>query len=429
MKRISLFLFLCYCVTVLSSCTVNSEMTDQYSETISDESSETSFSSSEPLKQPEPKPKPEDIDETKVSVLDIHDLTEDNPIYNFNVTYQDDNRYYADFEKTDSPAVLWGKNMNGSTESYNAESAVEYARAHWDDGVGLCAPFISRCLLVGGITEYTESSTAISLQLLNSKLGFGQFLPINSDRTVTLPDYAVPGDIVQVYCSYEGMMIHSLIYVGDDSEGHMRVCCHNFRNDGTYAFEVDDPCYDCYSHVSEVFFYHFYNENDPELPVSKTSGAVLYESSGYGLSADYNRTEAVVYARAAHKDGIGERGAENTSRALNAGGIAVSYPNHSAVFFQLLKSRLGSAHSVSVNPNRTVTLPDFAEKGDVAFVYCPEDGIFFSSFIISSPDSDNKMIACSYDSMNTGSKPFRVDSICPGCGADVNEIVLFHFNN
>lgn len=47
---------------------------------------------------------------------------------------------------------------------YNASSAVAYANSHWDDGVGLCAQFVSNCLAAGGVTipnnaSYYSSST------------------------------------------------------------------------------------------------------------------------------------------------------------------------------------------------------------------------------------------------------------------------------
>lgn len=212
----------------------------------------------------------EDIPE---DVYGIHDLSNGNFIYNPNITdTSNEARYYGDFVWKDEPKALWISSIEDKPwKSYDADGAVAYGKAHWDDGVGLCAPFISRCITEGGnITEYTESSTAITLQLLHSRLGFGQFVPYNkNDHTVTLPSYARPGDVVQIYCSYEGVMIHSLLMVGTDENGKLRVVCHNMRNSGAYAFKVDslnDPCYDCESETFEMFFYHFYRDDDEGLP-------------------------------------------------------------------------------------------------------------------------------------------------------------------
>lgn len=96
---------------------------------------------------------------------------------------------------------------------------------------------------------------------------------------------------------------------------------------------------------------------------------------------------------------------------------------------QLLKSRLGSAYTLPVNQNRTVYLPDFAEEGDACFIYCPEDAIMFSSFLISGKDEYGRMTAHSYDLLNNGRSAFKVDSICPGCDCEVDEVVFYHFDD
>lgn len=376
----------------------------------------------------------EDIPE---EVYGIHDLSNGNFIYNPNVTdTTNEARYYGNFEWINEPRSLWTSSIDEVPwPTYDRDGAVAYGKAHWDDGVGLCAPFISRCITEGGnITEYTESSTAITLQLLHSRLGFGQFVPYNkSDHTVTLPDYARPGDVVQIYCSYEGVMIHSLLMVGTDENGKLRVVCHNFRNSGTYAFVVDDlndPCYDCETPTFEMFFYHFYHEDDTGLPeaVVNNKDIVLWEAQGYAIKEEYDREAALEYARSYHDDGLGYFGASHTSDILRAGGLSIGYPNQSALFLQLLKSRLGEAYSLKVRNDRTVILPQYAEAGDIGFVYCPYDGTMISSFIISGSDDTGRMITLSYDLLNDGKSAFKVDSQCVGCGDDIKEVVLFHFD-
>ena len=378
----------------------------------------------------------EDIPET---VAGIHDLSTGNFVYNPNVTdTTNEKRYYADFTWENSPKVLWTSSIiEKPWGSYDAEATVKYGKEHWDDGEGLCAPFISRCLTTAGkITEYTESSTSITLQLLHSGLGFGQFIPYNkSDHTISLPDYAEPGDIVQIYCSYEGVMIHSLLFVGADENGKAKVVCHNMRNSGTYAYQIDDlndPCYDCESETVEVFFYHFYQDDDKNLPqeIVNHKDIVLWEEKGYVISDEkYDREAALEYARNNPDDGLGYYGAEHTSAILNAGGISVGYPNQSALFLQLLKSHLGEAYSQKIRADRTVILPQYAEAGDIGFVYCPYDGMIVSSFIISGRDDLNRMITLSFDELNDGKSAFKVDSTCIGCGDNLNEIIIYHFDD
>lgn len=377
----------------------------------------------------------EDIPE---EIYGIHDLSNGNYIYNPNVTDTSNTaRYYADFSWSDDPKVLW---MSGIDEvpwpKYDWDAAVAYGRAHWDDGVGLCAPFISRCITAGDITNYTDSSTSITLQLLHSRLGFGQFLAYNkSDHTITLPKYARPGDVIQIYCSYEGMMIHSLLMVGTDDEGKLKVVCHNMRNSGQYTFHIDDlndPCYDCYTETVEVFFYHFYRDEDEGLPeeVVNNKDILLLEERAYTIPGEkYDREAALEYARRYHEDGLGYYGALHTWSILEAGGLSVGYPNQSAMFLQLLKSHLGTAYSQRIRQDRTVILPQYAKAGDIGFVYCPYDGMITSSFIISGRDDTGRMITQSYDFLNDGESAFKVESYCPGCGDDIKEVIIYCFDD
>lgn len=371
---------------------------------------------------------------TPVFIDDIHEWADGNCLYNINGTYDNYERQNAKFASVNSPAELWRgvKNAPALGGEYDRSAAAGFAKLHWNDDLDLCAPFVSRCLNAGGLSISTDSSTSLCLMLLNSRLGFGEFIPINPDRTVTLPDYAKEGDIVENLCPYEGLMIHSMIYVGDDEYGNMKVCCHNEENSGKYTYLVAEECKDCTTPINEVFFYHFISEGEL-LPksIQKDGDVLLFENTGYAIpKQSYSSKNAAEYARENPLDGIGQFGAEHTSRALSAGGLSVGYPVQSALFFQLMKSRLGEMQSIAINPDRTITLPNYVKEGDVCFLYCPREGIMYSSFIIKGADSDGKMLAYSYDKVNDDAQAFRVENICPGskCGGEIKDAIIYHFD-
>lgn len=377
------------------------------------------------------------VDEPE-TVTGAHDLYDGNFVYNPNVTdTSNKQRYYASFEWEDNSGILWQSGINEKPwEEYDRDAAVTYGKAHWDDGVGLCAPFISRCITAGDITNYTDSSTSITLQLLHSRLGFGQFLKYDkSDHSIPMPDYARPGDVVQIYCSYEGAMIHSLLMVGTDEEGKLKAVCHNMRNSGTYTFHIDDlndPCYDCDTPTAEVFFYHFYRDDDEGLPdaVVNNKDILLWEEQAYVIpDEEYDREAALDYAKRNSGESLGYYGASNLSDILKAGGISVGYPNQSALFLQLLKSRLGEAYSQKVRADRTVILPQYAKAGDIMFTYCPNDGMIVSSGIISGRDDTSRMTVETTDLLNDSSEAYKVDSYCAGCGDDIKEVIIFCFDD
>lgn len=417
MKRICSIL-LCAAITVSLCACQNGEAKREYS-AVTDEKAalQTAYV-----------PKP-------VFLSDIHELADGNNLYNINDTYTDGERYRAEFAAISSPAELWRgvRNAPALGGEYDRAAAVNFAKAHWNDELDLlCAAFVSRCLNAGGLSISTDSSSSLALMLLNSRLGFGEFIPVSSDRTVTLPDYAKPGDIVELYCPYEGLMIHSTIFVGNDELGNMKVCCHNEENSGEYTYLVADNCKSCGTPIKEVFFYHF-NSGDELLPeiIQRDKDVILFEKSGYAIpNQSYDARKAAEYARKNPLDGIGQFGAEHTSKALSAGGLSVEYPVQTALFFQLMKSRHGAMRSIAINPDRTVTLPDNAKKGDMCFLYCPREGLIYSSFVIKGADNNGKMLAYSFDKINNDLAPFRVESVCPGsrCGGEIRDVILFTFD-
>lgn len=366
-----------------------------------------------------------------------HFVENANEIYNNNGIYTDYNRDYI-FENnlvklTDKPSVMWYAPQKTPTETYDIESSIAWARANWDVGIMLCAPFIAKCMEAGGLSANSTSSTGLCLQLLSSGLGFGEFLPINEDQTVTLPDYARPGDVVQTFCPYEGLMLHSLLYVGDDENGHMRVICRNMRNNGQYAFITDEECYDCYTDLKEVFLFHFYQDGDDpsKFPaaVQNDSNVLLCRSNSWKLDETYDRAKAVEYAKNHVEDGVGAFGAQHLSKCLTAGGISVSFPNNTSLLFQLLSSGLGAAHSVKINNDRTVTLPKYAKEGDVVFMWCQDEGGILGSFIVKGADKNGRMVLYAKDMVNDETKAYRVDKECLVCTGEPSEVILYCFND
>ena len=43
--------------------------------------------------------------------------------------------------------------------AYDPVKALNYAKSHWNDGQGLCAEFVSRCVIAGGLKIGVEAGT------------------------------------------------------------------------------------------------------------------------------------------------------------------------------------------------------------------------------------------------------------------------------
>ena len=62
-----------------------------------------------------------------------------------------------------------GGSANASTSNYSHSAAVDYAKKHWNDGVGLCAQFVAACITAGGISV----SDKVCYNLYNSLKPYG----------------------------------------------------------------------------------------------------------------------------------------------------------------------------------------------------------------------------------------------------------------
>ena len=61
--------------------------------------------------------------------------------------------------------------ITASAATYSASSAVSFANSHWNDGVGLCAEFVSRCLAAGGISIPNSAYYSTSQQSYQNNSG------------------------------------------------------------------------------------------------------------------------------------------------------------------------------------------------------------------------------------------------------------------
>lgn len=175
--------------------------------------------------------------------------------------------------------------FKSKTSSYDPRKALEYAAERWYYGDSLCAEFGSQCLKAGGLPElYTTSATHLMNSLISSDLGFAVEIQRNEDGSVTLPDYAFPGDIVFFYCKTENLAMHTTIYNGDDENGHMKVYAHNDAADGQEPIYFYKHCVQgCKGTIDSVVMFCFYR-NPEVLKQPDTAPELYYKAAGNGFS-------------------------------------------------------------------------------------------------------------------------------------------------
>ena len=97
--------------------------------------------------------------------------------------------------------------------TYNPSVALAFAAEHWNDGIGLCAEFVSRCLNAGGCDSFSKSCTAL-VGLLRQRTDCTEYtIPVNPNKSVTIKDrldQIAPGDPLFFHCSFQNL---SLIHI------------------------------------------------------------------------------------------------------------------------------------------------------------------------------------------------------------------------
>ena len=137
--------------------------------------------------------------------------------------------------------------------SYNVEAAMSYAAAHWNDGQGECAEFVSRCVQAGGINISTYGFTIDCFNAVSSATGVAsQDLRLDGNGYATKAldgNILSRGDVVIQWCYTHGTRPHILICSGYDSSGVALFYAHNgalnngrYQLNRNYAYEHTASC-------------------------------------------------------------------------------------------------------------------------------------------------------------------------------------------
>jgi len=134
-------------------------------------------------------------------------------------------------------------NENKKEYPYKLESALSYASKNWNNGVGLCAEFVSRCIQAGGINVF-EPRVSELFKALNNIHGTTYELKLTSGTSGTLKmadnkDKVGEGDPIFYYCNNCKRYTHVVICNGANDKGYIQDYAHNKAHNGqkqTYTY-------------------------------------------------------------------------------------------------------------------------------------------------------------------------------------------------
>lgn len=170
---------------------------------------------------------------------------------------------------TTAPAMAAG--------TYDPAAALSYAKAHWNDGKGLCAEFVRKCLRAGGRKVTANGCTTMVRQLKQSGYGTWYQLTREADGRISVPKNSgklSPGDPVFFYCPSETdgcPYVHVVLYSSQDSRGYLRCYAHNDpMNDQVIQYA---RCGYCDGKVSAAYVYHMDSKKTDTTPTTPTTPA------------------------------------------------------------------------------------------------------------------------------------------------------------
>lgn len=115
--------------------------------------------------------------------------------------------------------------------TYSVDAAIKYAKAHWNDGKGQCAEFVSRCVIAGGLKIDVYAGTGNCRRSIEKASGLKmQPVKLNSDGYATKAlngDHIAPGDVMVQWCYTHNIAPHILLCGGYNSNGIATFYAHN----------------------------------------------------------------------------------------------------------------------------------------------------------------------------------------------------------
>ena len=127
--------------------------------------------------------------------------------------------------------------------SYNRTQALNYAERNWNNGVGLCADFASKCIQAGGINVYKPKCADLYREL-NGTYGTSYKLTLTRGNkgSIKMSDNAgklEKGDLIFYFCNACRSFEHVVVCNGANVWGYAQDYAHNKAHNGkkqTYTY-------------------------------------------------------------------------------------------------------------------------------------------------------------------------------------------------
>ena len=208
--------------------------------------------------------------------------------------------------------LIIGGSANASTSNYSHSAAVDYAKKHWNDGVGLCAQFVAACITAGGISV----SDKVCYNLYNSLKPYGTVYKLKTygsgkNTRIRMADNSgkvSAGDPLFYVCETCGGMSkscfpHVVLCGGVTSDGFLTAYAHNAAWNNRLMYTVFSSGAHS-GHSTSIYSIHLDEfsyataPTDPFITATATTVAVNEE-----VTFNYGATNATWYRFGSFRNG------------------------------------------------------------------------------------------------------------------------------
>ena len=128
-------------------------------------------------------------------------------------------------------------------EIYSSSKALKYAQKNWNNGIGLCADFVSKCLQAGDVDVYSDTVKKLYNSLTDT-YGKAYKLELTNGTSGKIsmsenPGKIKKGDPIFYRCNYCGDFEHVVLCNGENDYGYSVDYAHNNAHNGqktTYTY-------------------------------------------------------------------------------------------------------------------------------------------------------------------------------------------------
>ena len=251
-------------------------------------------------------------------------------------------------------SILFSTNVFAA--SYNADAALQYAKAHWNEGgkSHKCAEFISKCLTAGGISmNYTGTGSLYKAVVNNGYATKYKISNFNSNR-IKFSDYSgkiSAGDVLATYCTVCGQYTHVMLISGSDKNGYVTYYAWNSNKNNATFWNNSYFCNNSSKHAPiETHVWHINSNksnstNTKATPIKKPALNVtsypttINQGASFGMrgSVAANGAKTTVTTTVTNSKGKTVLSASDTVSANSTGNIKDMNVNKKLLFNKLSK--------------------------------------------------------------------------------------------